>query len=102
MYREDTMLTAVHRVSVHVYVAHKCPCNLTTVPSIRISTYQWATPSDTQCHKHYGIVFFPALFKQNYFHIIHFIFCYIQGIDTICINKQKSILDICNLAVCGT
>lgn len=33
MYKEDTMLTAVHRVSVHVYVAHKCPCNLTTVPS---------------------------------------------------------------------
>lgn len=29
-------------------------------------------------------------------------FCYIQGIDTICINKQKSILDICGLVVCGT
>lgn len=67
MYREDTMLTAVHRVSVHVYVAHKCPCNLTTVPSIRISTYQWATPSDTQCHKHYGIFFFPLYLNKTIF-----------------------------------
>lgn len=41
-------------------VAHKCPCKKLLYP-VRIRTYQWATPSDTQCHKHYGIVFSPLL-----------------------------------------
>lgn len=90
------MLTAVHRVSVHINV----PVGLLLYP-VRISSYQWATPRDTQCHKHYGIDF-PLLLNKTIFILYIFIFCYIQGIDTICINKHKSILDICGLVVCGT